>query len=187
MGLVSDEIVFDVLEHHVEAIFDVVLCSTRHLLDDLRPLITNAEPSLQNEDVLFKREWILFNFRIQKINPALPTLFSIAVRAKACVEGRRNLAPLARAVLPNEPDQLFVFTLNPVALMNGRLFVLVELVHALAVVPTRNKTGYLHPVISVELRRLHVFTGRIILYGPNQQPRLVRRPVLFSRVGLLVL
>lgn len=57
----------------------------------------------------------------------------------------------------------------------------------MAVIPTRDKTRYLHPVISIQLRRLHILARSVVLDGPAQQSRLVLRPVLLGRVSLLVL
>lgn len=46
MRPILDVLVLNVLEHHVEAILHVVLSPTWHLLDDLGPLVTNAETLL---------------------------------------------------------------------------------------------------------------------------------------------
>lgn len=49
---VLDEFILDVLVHHVESIFHIILRPTWHLLDDLRPLVADGEPLLQDQDVL---------------------------------------------------------------------------------------------------------------------------------------
>lgn len=103
------------------------------------------------------------------------------------VERGCYLTPLARAVLADEPDQLLVLLLDPVALMDRRLFVLIELVHALAIVSSGYKAGDLHPVVLVEFRRLDTLASRVVLDCPDQQPRLVGRPVLLRGVSLLAL
>lgn len=36
---VFNKLIFDALEHHVKPVFDIILRSTRHILNNLRPLV----------------------------------------------------------------------------------------------------------------------------------------------------
>lgn len=43
MVSILDELILDVLIHHVESVFDIVLSSTRHFFYDLRPFVSNGQ------------------------------------------------------------------------------------------------------------------------------------------------
>lgn len=79
VSLIADKIVLHVFEHHVEAILDVVFSAAGHFLDDLRPLVADTESPFQNKNVLFQRERIFLDLRIQKVDPALSALLTISV------------------------------------------------------------------------------------------------------------
>ena len=187
MRPILNELVLNVLEHHVETVLDVVLCAAGHLLDDLRPLVANAETLLKDEHVFSERERILLDLGIEEVDPALSALLSVPVGAEIQVERGRNLAPLACAVLADQSDELFVFALHPVTLLNGRLFVLVKLVLALGVVPAWYEAGDLHPIVAVQLLRRQVLAAAILLDGPLKKARLAVCPILFGGIRLFCL
>jgi len=186
VGLSPNEIVLHVLEHHVEAVLHVVFSAARHLLDNLGPFVTDGDATLKNQYILLEGERVFLNFRIQKVDPPLPALLPVSVGVQLRVECRGDVAPLARAVQADEPDELLVLLLHPVALRDGRLLVLVELVHALAVVPPGYEARNLHPVVFVQLCGMNLFTDGVVLDGPDEEARLVGRPVLLGGVSFLL-
>lgn len=61
MGPVLNELIFDILVHHIEPIFNIILCPARHFFDDLGPLVADRQALLKNKDVFAKAEWVLFD------------------------------------------------------------------------------------------------------------------------------
>jgi hypothetical protein len=116
---VLDEFILDVLVHHVESILHIVLGSPRHFLDDFGPLVTNGKPLFKNQYILRKAEWVFFYFRVQEVNPSLPALLSISGHAEVLIKLTSNLTPLLGTRLPDEPDQLFVFSFDPITFLDG--------------------------------------------------------------------
>lgn len=104
MGFILDEFVLNVLEHHIEPIFDIVFSSARHFLDNFGPLISNAESLFEDENIFLQTEGILLDFWIEEIDPSFSALFAIPVDLEALVELRGNLTPLLGSVLPDKSD-----------------------------------------------------------------------------------
>jgi len=113
------EVVLDVLIHHVEPVFNVVLCSSRHLLDNLRPLVTNRQPFLQNKDIFSKTERVFFNLRIKEVDPALSALLAVPGDTQASIELICDLRPLLGSVFANELDKLLVLSFDPVTFLDS--------------------------------------------------------------------
>ena len=166
MGPVLNELILDVLVHHVEPILNVVLSPSRHLLDDLGPLVPDVQALLKNEDVFGQAERVLFDLWVEEVDPPLSALLSVSGSTEILVKLLGDLAPLFGTVLSNQFDQLLILALHPVALLYGRLFILVELVLALRVVSAWDEAGDLDPVILVELLRSDSFAPAIFLDGP---------------------
>lgn len=166
MGPVLDELIFDVFVHHIESVFNVILCPARHFFDDLGPLVADRQALLENKDVFGEAEWVLLDLWVQEVDPSFSTLFTISGGTKILVKLFRNLTPLFGTVLANQFDQLLIFTLHPITLLDGRFLILVELVLALRVVTARDEASDLDPVILVELLRSDSFTSAIFLDGP---------------------
>ena len=61
---ILNKLIFDVFVHHVESIFDIVFGSAWHFLDDFRPLVSNTQPFLKNQNILRQTKWVLLNFWI---------------------------------------------------------------------------------------------------------------------------
>lgn len=70
------------------------------------------------------------------------------------------------AVVVDQLYEFFVLSLCPVALLNGRLFVLIELVLALRVVSAWNKAGNLDPVVFVQFPGRYVFALAVLFHSP---------------------
>ena len=184
---ILDVLVLDVFEHHIESILNIVLGSARHLLDDFGPLVANAQSFLQDQDVLLQAEGILLDLRVQEVDPSFSALFTVAADVQTFVELRGDLAPLFGTVRPDEPHELLVLSLDPVALLDGRLLVLVELVLALRIITPRNERGNLNPIVFVQLLRRYSLSLAVLEYGPLEQFGLVIGPVLFGVIRLLAL
>lgn len=88
---------------------------------------------------------------------------------------------------PDEPHELLVLSLDPVALLDGRLLVLVELVLTLRVISPWNERGNFNPIVFVQLLWRYSFSLTVLKYGPLEQFGLVIRPVLFGIIRLLSL
>ena len=120
MVSVLEELVLDVLVHHVESILGVVFCPSGHLLDDLSPLVSDFDLLLQDEDVFLNREWFFLDLRVKEVHPSLPALLSITVLSlelklvvvyifvillhEVIIEILCNLVPVLGAVLLNNLD-----------------------------------------------------------------------------------
>ena len=114
-------------------------------------------------------------------------MFTISIGTEILVKLLRDLTPLFGAVLTDEFDQLLIFALHPITLLDGRFLILVELVLALRVVTARDEASDLDPVILVELLRSDSFTSAILLDGPLKELRLIVNPVLLGIVCLFAL
>lgn len=187
MGPVLNKLIFDILVHHIEPIFNVVLCPTRHFFNDLGPLVADRQALLENKDVFSEAERVLLDLWVQEVDPPFSALFTVSVGAKILVKLLRDLTPLFGTVLANQFDQLLIFTLHPITLLDGRFLILVELVLALRVVTARDEASDLDPVILVKLLRSDSFTSTVFLDGPLQKLRLIVNPVLFRVICLFAL
>jgi hypothetical protein len=98
-----------------------------------------------------------------------------------------HLGPLFGAVLPNEFDEFFVLSFDPIALLDGRLLVLVELVLTLRIVSAWDEACNLNPVILVQLLGSDALTSAVLLDCPLKQVRFIVCPILFSVISLFSL
>jgi hypothetical protein len=146
---IFDELVLNVLIHHIEPVLDVVFGPSWHLLDDFGPLVSNREPFFQNEDIFQQTKRIFLDLRVKEVYPTLSALLAVPGDSEAGVELVCNLGPLLGTIFSDQFNQLFIFSLDPVALLDGRLLVLVELVLALGVITARDEPCYLDPIILV--------------------------------------
>ena len=153
---IFEEFVFDILVHHVESVFRVVFCPSWHLLDYLRPLVTDFDLLLQNEDVLLNRERLFLDLRIQEIDPSLPALLSITVLSfqlklfavkivvvllhQVVIEILCYLVPVLGPILLDNFDQLIVLFLTPYALFDAISPLLVVSIEALRIISPWNKS-----------------------------------------------
>lgn len=166
MGTVLDELILYVFEHHIESILHVVLRPPRHFFDYFRPLVADAQSLLQYQYIFLQTEWLFLDLWVQEVDPALSALLAVSRHVQIDVQLVCNLTPLLCSLFSDETDQLFVLSLDPVALLYRRLLVLVELVLALRVVSARNEARYLYPVVLVQLLRCYTFTSAVFLYCP---------------------
>ena len=51
---VLDYFIFNIFEHHVESVLDVVFCPARHLLYYFGPFVSDLEPLAQEVDILLQ-------------------------------------------------------------------------------------------------------------------------------------
>jgi hypothetical protein len=61
MGPVLNKLILNILVHHIEPIFNVILSPARHFFDDLGPLVADGQALLKNKDVFRKAEWVLLD------------------------------------------------------------------------------------------------------------------------------
>ena len=184
---IFDELILNSLEHHIEAILDIIFSSSRHLLDNLRPLITNWQSLLENLDILFQRERVSFDTRVQEVDPSLATLFSVTICIKALVELNGYVAPLFCAILTDQANQLFVLFFTPITFLNCWFLVLIKFVLTLRVIPTWNKSCNGNPVIFTELLGLKLLGFAVLFDSPNKQSEFIIGPVLFGLIWLFAL
>ena len=187
MVAVFDELIFDVLIHHVEPILDVVFRSARHLFDDLRPLVADGESLLKDKNIFAYTEWILFDLGIQEIHPSFSALLAVSRDAKTSIELVSNLRPLLGAILSYELHKLLIFPLDPVTLLDRRLLVLVELVLALRIISSGDEPSDLDPVILVEFLWSDALPSAVLLDRPLKQVGFVICPVFFGVVSFFTL
>ena len=80
LNLTLESLLFsNFLEHGVESIFDLVLCSARYLLRNLSPLISNLFLLLKQHQVFFGRPGVALDVWREEIDPALSTLLTLAL------------------------------------------------------------------------------------------------------------
>ena len=114
-------------------------------------------------------------------------MLSISGNPKVFVELIGDLAPLLGTILANKPDQLLVFPFDPIALLNRRLFILVEFILALRIIPAWNKASDFNPVVLVQFLWADVLASTILLDGPLQELSLVVCPIFLGVISLLAL
>lgn len=95
-------------------------------------------------------------------------MLAVPGHAQASIELISNLGPLLGAVLTDQLDKLLVLPLDPVALLNCGLFVLVKLVLTLRIVATRDEAGNLYPIVLVKFLRLNALAFTILLDCPSK-------------------
>mmetsp|Transcript_41430 Transcript_41430/g.63201 ORF Transcript_41430/g.63201 Transcript_41430/m.63201 type:complete len:224 (-) Transcript_41430:447-1118(-) len=184
---VLDKLILDVLKHHVEAVLHIILGSARHLFYDFRPFVSDGQSLLQDKDILFQAERVFLNLGIQEVDPALSALLSVPVDAQVGVQLVGYLTPLLGTVFAYQLNEFFVFPLNPVAFLDGRLLVLVELVLALGVVSARDESCDLYPVILVKLLGRDTLALAVLVDSPEKEARLLVSPILLGVIRLLSL
>lgn len=114
-------------------------------------------------------------------------MFSISGNIEILIQLIGNLTPLLGAILSDESDELLIFSLNPVTLLDRRFLVLIELVLALRIVTAGNEMRNLDPVVFVQLLRGNALASAVFGDGPLKQLRLIISPVFLGIVGFLPL
>ena len=187
MSSILDEFIFDIFEHHVKSILHIVFSSSRHFFDDFGPFVSNTKPLFKDENIFCKAEWVFLDFRIQKVNPSLSALLTVSINGEILIQLVGNLTPLLCSIFSDEPDKLFIFSLDPIAFLYRRLLILVEFVLTLGVISPRDESSDLHPVILVKPLWSNSFTTAVFLDGPLEQLGFIICPILFGVISLLAL
>lgn len=98
-------------EAGIEAIFDIVVDSTWHVLLDLNPLVTIFLMEVHKLQILGNRPFLLVEIWINIIVPSLATLLSDTPRQKSCY-----FLPFLKAIFCNFISQDHIFFWGPVTL-----------------------------------------------------------------------
>ena len=114
-------------------------------------------------------------------------MLAISGHTKICIELVGYLTPLLGSILSNQFDQFLIFSLDPVALLNRGLFILIEFILALGVIPARYETSNLDPIILPQLLWSDVLTSTILLNRPQKQLGFLVSPILLGVVRFLAL
>ena len=116
----------------------------------------------------------------QKVDPSLTALFAVSGRLQLGIELGGDSAPLLGAILSDQLNELFIFFLCPVALVDGRLLVLIELVQALGVISSWNEASDLNPVELTEFVGADVLFSTVLADSPLKENGLLICPIFLG-------
>lgn len=142
----------------VEAVFDVVVCSSGEELGDFTPFVTVLFVSLDDGAIFFSGPLVLLDIRVKVVVPALAALF-----ADSPWECLGDVAPIFCAKFLDILCEPFILFLAPGTFHHGRIENFLPSVEALDVSSLIQERGYSLPISSTklhdELRELVVLFG----------------------------
>ena len=196
---IFQKLILYILIHHVESVFRVVLRSTWHLFYYFCPFIADFYFLLEDENVFLDGEWLLFDLRIQKVDPAFSALLSISIIPfelqlfilqvfivlfhQVLIENERYLIPMLGTIFLHNLDELVIFFFAPNTFLDAVTSLLVIPVEALGVIATRDESRDLNPIILLQVLRLDALAFAESVDGPDQESVLILGP---SVLGLVI-
>ena len=196
---IFQKLILYILIHHVESVFRVVLRSTWHLFYYFCPFIPDFYFLLQDENVFLDGEWLLFDLRIQKVDPAFSALLSISIIPfelqlfilqvfivlfhQVLIENERYLIPMLGTIFLHDLDELVIFFFAPNTFLDAVTSLLVIPVEALGVIATGDESRDLNPIILLQVLRLDALAFAESVDGPDQESVLILGP---SVLGLVI-